>query len=51
METEVIEELGLDTCWHQGPPSKRHLKEVELFREFKGKPDREDWVSTWTPIY
>lgn len=51
METEVIEELGLDTGWHQGPPSKRHLKEVELFREFKGKPDREDWVSTWTPIY
>jgi hypothetical protein len=27
------------------------LREVELFREFKVKPEREDWVSTWTPIY
>lgn len=51
MEEEVIEELGLDTGWHQGPPSQRHLKELELFREFKSKPEREDWVSTWTPIY
>jgi hypothetical protein len=24
--------------------SKRHLKDLELFREFKGKPDQENWV-------
>ena len=36
--------------WHS-TVSARHLKEVELFREFKGKPDREDWVPEWTDIY
>jgi hypothetical protein len=24
--------------------SKRHLKELELFEEFKGKPNTEGWV-------
>lgn len=51
MEIEAIEELGFDTRRHQGPQSPRHLREIELFREFKSKPEREDWVSTWTPIY
>lgn len=51
IEIEIIEASGLDTRRHQGPPSPRHLKELELFRDFKGKPDREEWVSTCTPIY
>ena len=44
-----------------GPPSKhnhyaasaaqRHLNELDLFREFKGKPDQEPWVPDWTYVY
>ena len=33
------------------PPSERHLQELELFRSFKNKPLREDWVSDRTMIY
>jgi hypothetical protein len=33
------------------PPTQRHLAEVELFRSFKGKPTREDWVSDRTMFY
>ena len=36
---------------YAGPPSQRHLSELELFREFKGKPLWEDWVPDWTAIY
>jgi hypothetical protein len=31
--------------------SKRHLKELELFEEFKGKPNTEGWVPEWTMVY
>lgn len=34
-----------------GPPSARHLREVEEFKTFKGKPEREDWVAKNTYIY
>ena len=27
------------------PASQRHIKELELFREFKGKPEVESWVA------
>ena len=36
---------------YAGPPSQRHLSELELFREFKGKPLWEDWVPDWTAVY
>ena len=36
---------------YAGPPSQRHLSELELFQKFKGKPLWEDWVSDWTAIY
>ena len=36
---------------YAGPPSQRHLSELELFREFKTKPQREDWVPDWTMVY
>jgi len=26
------------------------LLELKLFREFKGKPQREDWVPDWTMV-
>jgi hypothetical protein len=32
-------------------PSKRHLKDYESFKVFKGKPDREPWVPDWTMFY
>jgi len=35
---------------YAGPPSQRHLSELESFREFKGKPQREDWVPDWTMV-
>ncbi|MDC0162009.1 hypothetical protein OAI87_00240 [Paracoccaceae bacterium] len=31
--------------------SKRHKKDLSLFKEFKDKPDRESWVADWTMIY
>jgi len=34
-----------------GPPSKRHLRELEEFKAFKGKPEREDWVPDHTYLY
>ncbi len=36
---------------YSGPPSQRHLTEMELFRKFKGKPLWEDWVPDWTAVY
>ena len=36
---------------YAGPPSHRHLTELELFRKFKGKPLWEDWVPDWTAVY
>ena len=33
------------------PASQRHIKELELFREFKGKPEVEGWVPDWTMVY
>ena len=36
---------------YSDPASQRHLKELELFREFKRKPEVEDWVNTWTLVY
>ena len=35
---------------HIQDPSQRHLKELALFKEFKGKPDQEPWVPDWTQI-
>ena len=32
-------------------PSKRHLKDYESFKIYKGKPNREPWVPDWTMIY
>ena len=32
---------------HLQEPSKRHLKELALFKEFKGKPNRERWMPDW----
>ena len=32
-------------------PSKRHLKDYESFKVYKGKPDREPWVPDWTMFY
>jgi hypothetical protein len=44
-----------DTKQHEGPysekPSKRHLKELELFEEFKAKPNTEGWFPDWTMVY
>ena len=44
-----------DTKQHEGSysakPSKRHQKELELFKEFKAKPDQESWVPEWTMVY
>ena len=36
---------------YSGPPSQRHLTELELLRKFKGKPLWEDWVPDWTAVY
>ena len=33
------------------PASQRHLKELELFKEFKDKPEVEDWVNIGTLVY
>ena len=32
-------------------PSERHIQELKLFKEFKGKPDTEPWVPDWTMDY
>ena len=34
--------VDLQNDHYAGPPSQRHLSELELFREFKGKPLWED---------
>jgi len=31
-------------------PTKRHLKDYESFKVYKGKPNREQWVPDWTMI-
>ena len=36
---------------YSDPASQRHLKELELFREFKRKPEVEDWVNIGTLVY
>ena len=36
---------------YAAPASQRHLNELRLFKEFKEKPQREDWVADWTYIY
>ena len=36
---------------YSDPASQRHLKELELFREFKRKPEVEDWVYIGTLVY
>ena len=36
---------------YSAAPSRRHQKELGLFKEFNGKPDRESWVSEWTMVY
>ena len=36
---------------YAGPPSQKHLPQLELFREFKGEPMQEDWVADWTAVY
>ena len=36
---------------YSGPPSQRHVSELELFRRFKGKPLWEDSVPDWTAVY
>jgi hypothetical protein len=41
----------LPSCYDSSQPSQRHLEEVELFRVFKDKPQREDWVSDRTAFY
>jgi hypothetical protein len=33
------------------PASQRHIDELKLFGEFKGKPEAEDWVPDWTMVY
>ena len=43
--------VDLQNDHYAGPPSQRHLSELELFREFKGKPLWEDWVPDWTAVY
>ena len=43
--------VELEHDHYAGPPSQRHLSELELFQEFKGKPQREDWVPDWTAVY
>ena len=32
-------------------PSDRHIQELKLFREFKGKPHSEPWVPDWSSVY
>jgi hypothetical protein len=41
---ELAEYLG-------NPTSQRHIQELKLFRQFRGKPEREDWVPHWTGLY
>ena len=36
---------------YAAPASKRHVNELGLFREFKGKPEQEPWVADWTYVY
>ena len=43
--------VELEHDHYAGPPSQRHLLELKLFRDFKGKPQREDWVPDWTMVY
>ena len=31
--------------------SKRHLKDLSLFRDFMNKPEREKWLPDWTMVY
>jgi uncharacterized protein (DUF4213/DUF364 family) len=31
-------------------PTKRHLKDYESFKVYKGKPNREQWVPDWTMV-
>jgi hypothetical protein len=41
-----------DIHYHYSEPaSQRHLKELELFREFRQKPEVEDWVNIGTLVY
>jgi hypothetical protein len=42
-------ELELASLAHT--PSQRHVEELKLFREFRGKPEREAWGPDWTMIY
>ena len=32
-------------------PCERHIQELKLFKEFKGKPDTEPWVPDWSMVY
>ncbi len=43
--------LDLQHDHYAGPPSQRHLTELDLFQKFKGTPLSEDWVPDWTAVY
>ena len=50
-EPDPDNQVEMEHDHYAGPPSQRYLIELELFREFKGKPQREDWVPDWTMVY
>ena len=37
--------------WLSSHATERHKQDWELFKEFKGKPEREKWVPDWTALY
>ena len=43
--------VELEHGHYAGPRSQKHLNELELFREFKGKPLWDSWVPDWTAVY
>ena len=51
LEGEYKDDEYPKNSWLSSIPTERHKKEWELFKEFKGKPDREDWVPSWTLLY
>ena len=51
LDQEDVDWLENLSFYDPNPPSERHLKELELFRSFKCKPLRENWVSDRSMIY
>jgi hypothetical protein len=51
LQQEFVDGDYPKNSWLSSHATERHKQDWELFKEFKGKPEREKWVPDWTMIF